>query len=271
MQKYQRIKEQIEQADAILVSASNGFSIAEGLHIFADDAAFQSLFGVFKARYGIHSILQGLFFNWPAEEARWAFYARLLNHYSGAYTGSAVMKALIQIIGEKPYFIVTSNGENHFELAGLNAQNIFEIEGSWKEMRCADGCCATRYPTWPSIKQIAQEETNGYIPTALLPRCPHCGGSMQLNFQPDLVQQQAYQNFVARYHNQKILVLELGVGAHNQLIKAPLIQLVAQEPQAHYITFNKGEVFIPEAIREKSIGVDGNLSEQLPEIAAMLS
>jgi len=60
MQKYQRIKEQIEQADAILVSASNGFSIAEGLHIFADDAEFQSLFGVFKARYGIRSILQGL-------------------------------------------------------------------------------------------------------------------------------------------------------------------------------------------------------------------
>lgn len=60
MQKYQRIKEQIEQADAILVSASNGFSIAEGLHILQTMQNFNPCLAVFKARYGIRSILQGL-------------------------------------------------------------------------------------------------------------------------------------------------------------------------------------------------------------------
>ena len=44
------------------------------------------------------------------------------------------------------------------------------------------------------------------------------------------------------------------------------LQLAAVEPQARYITFNKGEIYIPEEIKEKSIGVDGNLTVALKEI-----
>ena len=50
------------------------------------------------------------------------------------------------------------------------------------------------------------------------------------------------------------------------MIKAPLMHLAAVEPQARYITFNKGEIYIPEEIKEKSIGVDGNLTVALKEI-----
>ena len=32
------------------------------------------------------------------------------------------------------------------------------------------------------------------------------------------------------------------------MIKAPLMHLAAVEPQARYITFNKGEIYIPEAV-----------------------
>ena len=37
---YQAIAEKIKQADAVLIGASNGLSITEGLHIFADNKAF---------------------------------------------------------------------------------------------------------------------------------------------------------------------------------------------------------------------------------------
>ena len=50
------------------------------------------------------------------------------------------------------------------------------------------------------------------------------------------------------------------------MIKAPLMKLAAVEPQASYITFNKGEIYIPEEIKEKSIGVDGDLTAALKEI-----
>ena len=37
-----KIAEKIKGADAILIGASNGLSITEGLHLFADDQAKQS-------------------------------------------------------------------------------------------------------------------------------------------------------------------------------------------------------------------------------------
>ena len=44
------------------------------------------------------------------------------------------------------------------------------------------------------------------------------------------------------------------------------MQLAASEPNAVYITFNKGEVYIPAEIQEKSIGVDGDIAEALHKI-----
>ena len=38
------------EADAILIGASNGLSITEGLRLFADNAAFDELFGDFKQK-----------------------------------------------------------------------------------------------------------------------------------------------------------------------------------------------------------------------------
>lgn len=50
------------------------------------------------------------------------------------------------------------------------------------------------------------------------------------------------------------------------MIKEPLMQLAASEPNAVYITFNKGELYIPDEIRGKSIGMDGDIAEALHEI-----
>ena len=62
------------------------------------------------------------------------------------------------------------------------------------------------------------------------------------------------------------MILELGIGWRNQLIKAPLMRLTAKEPNAAYITINLGEVYITEDIKGKSFGVDGYLDETLAAI-----
>lgn len=126
MKQYELISEKLQGADAVLIGASNGFSISEGLHIFADNQAFEELFGDFKRAYGLRNILDGYFKKFPSDEVTWAFMSRLANHYSSKYTGSVNTEALKQIIGSKPYFMVTSNGENHFELAGFAPGNKFE-------------------------------------------------------------------------------------------------------------------------------------------------
>lgn len=47
------IAKKFREADAILIGASNGLSITEGLHLFADNGAFERLFGDFKDRKSV--------------------------------------------------------------------------------------------------------------------------------------------------------------------------------------------------------------------------
>ena len=61
-------------------------------------------------------------------------------------------------------------------------------------------------------------------------------------------------------------MLELGIGWRNQLIKAPLMRLVAQEPNAVYVTINLGEIYIADDIRGRSFELDGALSDVLAEL-----
>lgn len=272
MGKYNEIIKKIQEADAILIGASNGFSISEGLNLFADNEAFEDLFGDFKRKYGISNILHGSFAKYPTEEEKWAFSSRLANHYSGKYTGSKNTEALKKIIGNKPYFFVTSNGENHFELAGFNKEQIYEIEGSWKYMQCSNACHKTLYPAFELMKEMNENEKDGKVPSHLVPHCPKCGENMQLNvaldnnFIPDEAANQRLQSFIEKYHNKKLVVLELGIGMRNQMIKAPLMNLVTYEPNSTYITLNKGEVYIPMQIAEKSYGLDGDMTELLNKI-----
>lgn len=272
MEEYKEIANKLKGADAILIGASNGFSISEGLHIFADNRAFEENFGDFKRAYGIRNILMGLFANWPSEEVKWAFLSRLINHYSIGYMGSANTEALKKIIGDKPYFFITSNGENHFELAGFSPNSIWEIEGSWKEMQCEQGCHDALYPLFPLIPAMAASERNMKISSGLVPRCPKCGGAMSIHSPQrymaawDMEIQRQFQSFIQKYHEKRIVILELGIGWRNQLIKAPLMRLVEKEPYAVYITVNKGEIYIPDQIAEKSYGLDGDMTEILERL-----
>ena len=257
MSDLKKIAEKIKGADAILIGASNGLSITEGLYLFADDQAFEDLFGDLKEKYGLTCILHGMSAQWPAEEEKWGFWSRLIHHYCGEYKETKVMSDLKAIIGEKDYFVITSNGECHFEMCGFDPEKIYEIEGNWLTMQCASGCHQKLYPVLELAEKMAAEEQGGKIPSELVPRCPECGGLMKIhmvgsNFIPPTAEKERLDTFLKKYHGKNLVILELGIGWRNQLIKAPLMRLTAKEPNAAYITINLGEVYITEDIKEKS-------------------
>lgn len=276
MDKMREIAEKIKDCDAILVGASNGLSITEGLNLFADDRAFEKLFGDLKQKYGLQCILQGMGARWPSEEEKWGFWSRLVHHYCGGYAVTPVMRDLKAIIADKDYFIVTSNGECHFEMSGFAAENIYEVEGNWLTMQCAASCHDSVYSCFDQMEKMAAEERNGKVPPELMPRCPKCGGSMEIHtagypsFIPNAAARQRCQTFLTSWHGKNIVVLELGIGPRNQLIKAPLMQLVAQEPNATYVTINLGELYIPREILAKSFGLDGTIDKMLAQLREKL-
>ena len=50
------IAEKFREADAILIGASNGLSITEGLHLFADNAAFDKIVWGFQTEIRPYSV-----------------------------------------------------------------------------------------------------------------------------------------------------------------------------------------------------------------------
>lgn len=212
----------LRQADAILIGASNGLSIAEGYNIFTDNEMFRSQFGSFRQRFGIHSVLDGCFHNYPSETDRHEFLSRLVEYWVKDYRPSQVMDNLRAIIGDKPYFILTTNGDTHLELSGFDPACVWEIEG-----------------TFTHLLQGKQPDNK----------------------------QDVVNSFLSRYTGKRLVVLELGIGSRNRIIKQPLMQLVEHEPNATYITLNlPQELYIPEEIAGKSIALPGDIAITLVEI-----
>lgn len=212
----------IIDADALLIGASNGLSIAEGYHIFANNEMFQHQFGDFQQKYGVRNVIEGCFFRYPDENVRKAFFQRLVQYWVKDYRPSQVMKDLRAVVGEKDYFILTTNADTHLELSGFASDRVFEIEGTFEQMLAGS-------PVEDKSRQV--------------------------------------QDFISHYCGKRLVILELGIGINNRIIKQPLMQLAAEVPCATYITLNLAqELYIPEEIAEKSIGLEGNIAVTLKEL-----
>lgn len=217
-----KAREALQNADAILMGASNGLSISEGYNIFADNESFNEIFGDLKRKHGLRCILDGCFHHYSTEADRREFSDRLVKTWVEDYTPSEVMINLREIIGNKPYFILTTNADEHLEAAGFSPDRVWEIEGTFRQLR--DGVT-------PENKQ------------------------KELN------------DFLNKYGNKNLVILELGIGSQNRIIKLPLMQLTLQEPNATYITLNlPQEIYIPMEIASKSIALPGDIAETLREL-----
>ncbi len=72
------------------------------------------------------------------------------------------------------------------------------------------------------------------------------------------------QDFVNRYSDKRLVIMELGIGRRNTLTKRPLMQITAQLPTSAYITLNlEQELYIPDEIADRSIGLAGDIAETL--------
>ena len=227
MTEIQRAAQAIREADALLIGASNGLSIAEGYHIFANNEMFRRQFGDFQQKYGIRSVIEGCFFHYPCEADRREFLHRLIQYWVTDYRPSQVMKDLLAVVGDKDYFILTSNADTHLELSGFASGKVFEIEGTFEN---------------------------------IVLNTPIVDKSREANA------------FIDHYHSKRLVILELSIGSRNRLIKLPLMQLAALEPQATYITLNLAqELYFPDEIAYKSIGLVGDITVTLRDLRGELA
>ena len=118
-----RLREALNRADAVVVGAGAGLSASAGLTY--DGARFEEHFGDFIAKYHIPDMYAGGFYPFESLEEYWAWWSRqiLLNRYEKA--PRPVYEALLALVGERDCFVLTTNVDHQFQMAGFDKKRLF--------------------------------------------------------------------------------------------------------------------------------------------------
>lgn len=265
--KMERLKAAFADADAVVIGAGAGLSTSAGLTYSGE--RFQQNFGDFIEKYGIQDMYSGGFYPFQTLEEYWAWWSRhiMVNRYGKA--PKPVYDDLLALVRDKDYFVLTTNVDHQFQLAGFDQKRLFYTQGDYGLWQCGKPCHQATYDNEEIVRRMAAEQRDMKIPTELIPRCPQCGRPMTMNLRCDdtFVQDEGWyqaasrcEDFLRRHKRGKVLFLELGVGANTPvIIKYPFWQYTHENPDAVYACVNLGEAFAPGEIGERSICIDADI------------
>ena len=281
-EQIERLKKEIESANAIVIGAGAGLSTAAGLTY--SGARFEKYFGDFAARFGIQDMYSGGFYPFPDEETRWAWWARHIYYNRYIDPPKDVYGKLLALVQDKDYFVITTNVDHQFQRAGFDKKRLFYTQGDYGLFQSMNPMIKKTYDNaeWvmqameaqgfekdsDGIYQISQSGISMRIPTALIPKCPDDGSDVTMNLRADdlFVEDEgwhrasvAYADFIHRHENLHTLYFEIGVGANTPvIIKYPFWAMTRANPKAKYACLNYNEAFCPHQIENQSICIDGD-------------
>ena len=293
-ERVKKLKDELAQADAVVVGAGAGLSTAAGFTYSGE--RFERYFGDFAERFGFQDMYSGGFYPFPDAETRWAFWAR--NIYINRYVDAPkpVYRDLLELIKGKDYFVITTNVDHQFQRAGVDKKRLFYTQGDYGLFQSTDPEDQKTYDNeeWVMAAMEAQgfvKDADGNyqvpesgrvlmrIPADLIPKCPDDGSDVTMNLRADesFVEDEgwhraseAYSDFLRRHENLHVLYLELGVGANTPvIIKYPFWQMTLANEKAVYACINYGEAFCPGEIENRSICVESDIGEVLKAVKSL--
>lgn len=273
-EQIERLKQEIKSADAVVIGAGAGMSTSAGFSYSGE--RFQQYFSDFEAKYGFHDMYSGGFYPYDTLEEYWAWWSRmiLVNRYEAGV--GKPYQDLLELVKDKDYFVITTNVDHQFQLAGFDKKRLFYTQGDYGLWQCSKPCHQKTYDNEEAVRQMVARQKDGKIPSQLIPRCPVCGAPMTMNLRCDMTFVQddgwyaasgRYEDFLRRHEGMHLLLLELGVGANTPvIIKYPFWQMTAKNPKAVYACVNFGEAICPREIAEQSICLDRDIGTVLGDL-----
>lgn len=106
-------------------------------------------------------------------------------------------------------------------------------------------------------------QLNGFAPEKIFEVEGNFAG-LEMNSAGWNAQQANFNHFVETYADKNVVQLELGIGANNQMIKEPMMRLVAQNPKWQFLTMNMADQIkiLPE-IESRSLAVTGDIGANI--------
>ena len=172
----ERLKNEIETADAILIGAGAGLSTAAGFTYSGE--RFEKYFSDFIEKYNVRDMYSGGFYPFESLEEHWAYWSRYIyiNRYMDVDNG--VYKRLFELVEDKDYFVLTTNVDHQIQKAGFDKHRLFYTQGDYGLFQCSEPCCQETYDNEECVKDMLEFQEDMRVPTELIPRCPKCGKPM---------------------------------------------------------------------------------------------
>ena len=290
-EQLKRLKNELENADAIVIGAGAGLSTSAGF-IYTGER-FDRWFFDFIRKYGFRDMYSGGFGPFSGREEHWAYWARYI--YINRYLDppKPIYDELFSLVREKDYFVITTNVDHCFQRSGFDKSRLFYTQGDFGLFQSVNRELQKTYDNeeWVYRAMEAQgfvRDGNGVfqvpgdrnirmrIPTELIPKCPDDGSDVVMNLRSDdsFVEDEgwhrasaAYADYLKKHENDRVLYLELGVGGNTPvIIKYPFWQMTLANDKATYACLNYREAYCPKEIAVQSICLDGDIGELLEEL-----
>lgn len=265
--KMEKLRQALDDVDAVIVGAGAGMSTAAGLTYSGE--RFDEHFADFRDAFGITDMYSGGFYPFPDVETLWAWWSRHIyfNRYD-VEPGRPYLD-LLKLVKNKDYFVITTNVDHQFQLAGFDKHRLFYTQGDYGLFQCSWPCSQATYDNEEAVRAMMEQQKGMRIPSELVPTCPKCGRSMTTNLRVDgrFVEDEGwhmaavrYDEFCRRHAGMHVLYLELGVGMNTPvIIKYPFWNAVDKNPKAIYACVSLGEACAPKAVNKRSILIDGDI------------
>lgn len=277
-ERIHKAKELIADADYVLIGAGAGLSAAAGFLYSGEN--FKKYFSDFEEKYGFHDMYSGGFYPYKTEEEKWAYWSRYVYVNRYKFKSNKLYKSLFDLVKNKEYFVITTNVDHQFQLAGFDKQRLFYTQGDYGLLQCSVPCHNKTYDNEALIIQMVNEQKDMKVPSYLIPKCPVCGRPMEMNLRSDdkfvqdegwYIHAELYKKFLKKSQNKKLVLLEIGVGYNTPIIiKYPFENMTYKNKGTSLIRINKDYPICSKEIIDKSIMFDEKIQDIIKEIKIVM-
>ena len=177
------LRQAIREADHIIIGAGSGLSTAAGIDYSGED--FRHEFAPWIKRYGFTDLYTSSFHPFETQEEYWAYWAKHI-WFSRYRTGATELyKMLFSKFGiQNSTFVVTTNVDGQFEMAGFSVERIFATQGDYHWFQPASGTPKTLIDNQNCVMNVLPLIEDCRIPTEMIPTMPD-GSPAAMNLRVD--------------------------------------------------------------------------------------
>ena len=148
----QKLKEEIENSEYILIGAGAGLSTSAGF--LYDGKRFEDNFKDYIKKYGFTDMYSAGFYNFPTLEEYWAYFSLYvyINRYD--IEENKTYLNLCNIVKNKNYFVITTNVDGRFADSKFDKDKIFAVQGDFSLFQCSKPCMQETFYNEKYIREM---------------------------------------------------------------------------------------------------------------------